>query len=104
MDAGRDPDAFYYKPGRSNNFDESFMLECEQWRHATDEESFDGELYVNGDRGTVSGALECEIHAENLPIPSVSKIPVRITVHRVSVSEYASDLVSKLVGVVRESG
>ena len=104
MDARRDPDAFYYKPGRSNNFDESFMLECEQWRHATDEEIFQGEMYINGDRGTIAGALECEIHAENLPTPSVNTIPVRITVRRVSVREYASDLVSKLIGVVRESG
>ena len=104
MDARRDPDAFYYKPERSNNFDESFMLESEQWRHATDEESFQGEMYVNGNRGTISGALECEIHAENLPTPSVRTIPVRVTVSRVSVGEYASDLVNNLIGVVRESG
>ena len=103
-DARRDPDAFYYKPDRSNNFDESFMLECEQWRHATDEESFQGEMYVTGNRGTISGSLECEIHAENLPTPSVNTIPVRVTVSRVSVREYASELVNKLIGVVRDSG
>ena len=73
----RDRDAFYYKPERPIE-------------------------YVSGDRGTISGALECEIHAENLSTPSKSIIPVRITVRRVCVRDYAFDLVSKLVASTSE--
>ena len=103
VNRSRDPDAFYYKPGRPNDFVESFALECEQWRHGLAEEIFDGEMHVNGDREEISGALECEIHAENLSTSSKSIIPVRITVQRVSVRDYAFELVDGLAVGTHES-
>ena len=103
MDLSRDPDAFYYKPSMPNDFVESFALECEQWRHGLAEEVFDVEMHVNGDREEISGVLECEIHAENLPTPSKSIIPVRITVRRVSVRDYAFQLVDGLAVGTHES-
>ena len=46
LDTERDPDAFYYKSGRSTTPVESFSLECEQWRHGIDEEYFDGQIFL----------------------------------------------------------
>ena len=102
-DRTRDPDEFYFKPGRPIEFVESFALECEQWRHGLGEEFFDGEMHVNGDRDEIAGALECEIHAENLSTPNKSIIPVRITVRRVSVRDYAFELVDALAVGTHES-
>ena len=92
----RDPDAFYYKPDRPRVPVESFSLECEQWRHGIAEECFDGEVYAGSDQEEIQGALECEIHAENLSTPVKKIIPVRITVVRGSTKDYASKLVRNL--------
>ena len=49
-----------------------FSLECEQWRHGTGDEVFDGSIYLIGSGAMASCVFECEIHAENLTDP-VSK-------------------------------
>ena len=102
-DRRRDPDAFYYKPGEPIDFVELFMLECEQWCHGTDEEFFDGEIHIDGDSERISGALECEIYAENLSTPIRSITPVRIMTRRLSTRDYASELVTKLSVSARDS-
>ena len=103
MDSRRDPDSFYYKPESPSEPVQSFMLECEQWRHGTAEEVFYGEIYVDRNEDEISGVLECEIHAENLSTPIKDRTPVRIKVRRVSVLEYAVDLVNKLTVSIREA-
>ena len=92
----RDPDVFYYKPAKPQMPVESFMLECEQWRHGIAEKCFEGEIFADSDQEEIQGAIECEIHAENLSSPAKKIVPVRITVKRESTREYASDLVMKL--------
>lgn len=92
----RDPDAFYYKPDRPRVPVESFSLECEQWRHGIAEECFDGEIFAASDQDEIQGAIECEIHAENLSAPIKKIVPVKITVVRGSTKNYASNLVMKL--------
>ena len=101
-DRSRDPDAFYYKPERPSGPVQSFMLECEQWRHGKDEEIFEGGVYVDGDKEEISGALECEIHAENLSTPTRSITPVRIMVTKASTGDYAFALAKKLSVAARE--
>ncbi len=92
----RDPDAFYYKPDQPLIPVESFRLECEQWRHGIAEKCFKFEIFAASDQDEIQGAIECEIHAENLSSPAKKIVPVRITVKRESTKDYASNLVMKL--------
>ena len=95
-DRSRDPDCFYYKPERPNGPVQSFMLECEQWRHGKGEEVFEAEIWIDGDEDKISGALELEIHAENISRPTRRIWPVRIMVTRKSARDHAFELVKKL--------
>ncbi len=93
----RDPNAFYWKPKRPMEPQSSFSLECEQWRHGTDDELFDGEICFAEDEEVVSGVLECHIHAENLSETAIMRVPVQIDVKRVGVLARAEKLVDWLV-------
>ena len=93
--AQRDPNAFYYK-SRPTPPGESFSLECEQWRHGVGDEYFGGQILFHRDADEIRGAIEFQIHAENLSSPAKKIIPVRTTVKRESTKDYASDLVMKL--------
>ena len=73
----RDPNEFYYKPDRSQTPSQSISLECEQWRHGMAAEVFEGELWVEPGTEEVRGALEFEIHAENLHRPTKRVAQVR---------------------------
>ena len=76
----RDPNAFYYKPTPITEPAGTFSLECEQWRHGTSGELFAGDIVVVEGLTEISGALECEIHAENLFEPALKRIPVKIKI------------------------
>ena len=93
-----DPNAFYYKPKRIQEPADTFSLECEQWRHGTGGESFDGNIFLKKGMTTASGVLECEIHAENLFKPTIKRIPVRIEVQYVSSRDFANNLVNPPLG------
>ncbi|MCY3665912.1 MAG: hypothetical protein OXH81_09670, partial [Gemmatimonadetes bacterium] len=94
----RDPNGFYYKPKRIKEPANIFSLECEQWRHGTGGELFDGNIFPKKDMTTASGVLECEIHAENLFKPTIKKIPVKIEVQYVSSRDFANKLVNPPLG------
>lgn len=73
----RDPDTFYWKnrlysPGAEASF------ECQSWRHGVEAEDFRFRLVVQDGDDEVSGAIRCEIHAENLSDPAILTVPVRI--------------------------
>lgn len=91
-----DPNAFYYKPERYSTPQNSFSLCCDQWRHSSGFEAFEGEIHVTGDYGAVEGALELRIEAENLSEPHKKFIPVRIRTVHVSCLHFASALVRDL--------
>ena len=92
----RDPNAFFYKPERPMIPQPAFSLECEQWRHGDEEQDFAGEIHFARDEASITGALECEIHAENLSEIAVLRVPVRITVTSISVLARAEMLVQAL--------
>ena len=71
----RDPNAFYYKPERHSTPQRSFSLCCDQWRHSSGFEAFEGEIHVATDAGSIEGALELRIEAENLSEPYKSSSP-----------------------------
>ena len=93
----RDPNEFYYKPDRATEPEASFSLECAQWRHGVDAETFEGELVYARDSQKVSGALECLIQAENLSAPVKKTVPVRGSIKFVSIREHAKNLVKNLI-------
>lgn len=95
-DDRRDPNEFYYKPDRAELPGESFSLECEQWRHGLDAETFEGEIIVPQNATHVHGAIECVVHAENLSIPIRKVVPVRATTKQLSTEIEARQLVEEL--------
>ena len=96
-DNRRDSNAFYYKPKRPTTPKQSFSLECEQWRHRTGEEQFSGQLFFDLEKQRVSGALVCEVHAENLSSPVRVTVPVEISIKRLKAADQAQLLVSELL-------
>lgn len=93
----RDPNAFYYKPHRPSTQQDSFALECAQWRHGDEPEPFMGEIHVPTDVDEVKGLLICRIQAANLSQSVSSRIPVRIAISHVSAFESASNIVDTLI-------
>lgn len=93
----RDPNAFYYKPDRSETPEESFSLECEQWRHGAGEECFSGQLFFDRNKEEVSGAISCEIHAENLSTPEIRTFPVKISIKKLNSGDRARLLIQSLL-------
>ena len=95
--ASRDPNAFYYKPARPSMPQDSFALECAQWRHDNEAELFIAEIHVPTDQDEAKGLLVCRIQAGNLSKSLSSRIPVRITITHVSAFESARSMVETLV-------
>ena len=92
----RDPNTFYYKPNDSTSPQESFSLECEQWRHGTDAEYFEGRIFFDLDVEKIKGILECEIHAQNLSAPVREHFPVAISIRKAHTEDRARVLIQTL--------
>lgn len=92
----RDPNKFYYKNGRPSGPQQSFSLECDQWRHGNKEEAFLGDMHVSPNQEACEGKLVCRIEASNLSKPVFLSISVRITVAHVSAFESAQTMVERL--------
>ncbi|MHC2336988.1 PIN domain-containing protein [Bradyrhizobium sp. USDA 4454] len=97
-DHKRDPNKFFWKPRPDNGIPvPQFIFECAQWRHGGAPECFWGYIWFNPDQDMVSGALECEIQAENLTSPAKLLIPVRLSVERKSILSIAEEKVALLL-------
>lgn len=94
----RDPNGFYYKPQRPINPTDSFSLVCEQWRHRTEREVFNGDFHFDLGEEETDGAIACEIHAENLTRPLRKVVPVRIRTTRTGTNSAIRDLFRRLQG------
>jgi hypothetical protein len=91
-----DPNRFYYKPDRPSRPSEQFSLECQQWRHGIEPELFVGQIHFDEAAETISGLIECRIHAENLSQCVETSVPVRIRVQRIGVLEIAGKMIEQL--------
>jgi hypothetical protein len=91
----RDPDSFYWKDGRPSVAKSLVELTCENWRHGVEDEHFLFRVDA-ANAESVSGAIQCEVHAENLSDPIVLTLPVRIERTTQSTLEHARTLVSRL--------
>lgn len=96
-----DPNKFYYKARRSPLPIESFGLTCDQWRHNLEAEDFFGEIYFSGQTEEIRGALECQIHAENLTDPARKLVSVSITISLVNIRDEAKALTNELAQRMR---
>jgi hypothetical protein len=95
--AERDPNGFYWKPSLPEIPASRFSLECEQWRHGIEAELFEVEFYFDKSGESISGLLECRIHAENLSRTAVARVPVRIKIAEIRAYETASAIVDALI-------
>lgn len=92
----RDPNGFFYKLNRPIDPTDIVSLECEQWRHRSDPEDFEFLVFFDHDKQEIAGAIECEIHAENLTTPANLIVPVRIRTTRTAAAPFARGLVQRL--------
>ena len=91
-----DPNAFHYKPERPSSPRSSFSLSSDQWRHGDGEEPFDVQIPIPADQDKIEGALLFRIQAANLSASASKRIPVRISITRVSAFESAQSMVEEL--------
>ena len=87
-----DPNGFYFKPKRPTDPTDLFSLECEQWRHKTGAEIFDGMICFDLNKDQIDGEIVCEIHAANLSAPLRSVVRVRIRTNKLSTEPVGRDL------------
>jgi len=92
----RDSSEFYFIGHHSKSPSKSFRLECKRWRHQEESKPFGGYIFVEGGVSEARGALEFEIHAENLSEPVKEIIPVRISIERLSATNIAQQLINDL--------
>jgi PIN domain len=91
----RDPDSFYWKGGRPSIAESMIELTCENWRHGVGDEHFLFRVTASNTE-SVSGAIQCEIHAENLTDPEMITLPVRIERLSQSTFDHAQTLIARL--------
>lgn len=75
----RDRHAFYWKPNRPSSYMETWIFECEEFRHKVDDESFLVNIFVPPGKNLVKGALQCRVTAKNLPLPYLYTLPITIS-------------------------
>jgi hypothetical protein len=95
VDRRRDPNGFYWKPRRPIAPASEFSWECEQWRHGIEAKRFEGEISFGSEQETISGALECRIHAENMSDIASMLVPVRIQVRHVKAYDSAMEMAER---------
>ncbi len=93
IDILRDPDDFFYTSGDPGIPKKSFGLECKQWRHGIDEKYFEGQIFLDHFPDEVRGAIECDIHAENLSKPFKKTVPIKVIIKRMSTIDHARNLI-----------
>ena len=93
--SARDPDCFYWKEGKPLIPKSEIALTCENWRHGLEPELFDFRIVPAGD-DKITGAIECEIHADNLTDPFRLRIPISIELVEQSTHDVARNLLGRL--------
>ena len=86
-------DAFYFRDGPPPRPVMSYALECEQWRHQAGTEHVRGEVFLGMGGEDIKGAVECVIHADNLPAPVRVVAAVRVAVEPLTTFDRARAMV-----------
>ncbi|MDE2988681.1 MAG: PIN domain-containing protein [Chloroflexota bacterium] len=98
--SNRDPNSLYYKPDRPKSPTRSIILECQQWRHESDPELFNFDIYSNAIGEEVSGRVECRVQAANLSKAASAGLSVMVDVQRGDTLDLARKLISTLIDTV----
>jgi hypothetical protein len=91
----RDKNAFYWKHGKPSKYEESWTLECEEFRHLMGPEIFKIIIFVPPKEKIESGALKCRVTAKNLPTPVEYTLPIKITYVQKDVINEAQSILQK---------
>lgn len=86
--------AFYWKNGRPSGYRESLTLECDEFRHQVEPETFDFLIYVPPSVQIKKGALTCRVTAKNLPTPFEYILPIAITYDQGAIIKQAEYLLN----------
>lgn len=97
LNTRHDSNRFYYKRDHPDVPTDSFSLECDQWRHGSKTEIFDGAFHFDRTLDLVKGSIECLVQADNLSEGALMRIPVKISVSRASAFERARTVVDELI-------
>jgi len=73
-----DRHGFYWKPRRPVSPEQVCALECQEFRHQVEPESFHLGIFVPSVLTAENGSIECRVTARNLPKPVVFNVPLRI--------------------------
>ena len=92
---GYNPEIFYYDDWPSAVPVQSGALDCELWRHRAGEELFDIEIDF-GDDSAGTGAVMCEVHAENLTTPATCLIRFERVIEELSLFDHAMGMIEAL--------
>lgn len=74
----KDRNAFYWKNGKPDNYENSWVFECDEFRHQLEPETFTIRLFVPKESDISGGAIECIVSASNLPEPFKLILPIKI--------------------------
>ena len=91
-----DPNAFYYKGGRSSVPEASIQLTCDQWRHGQDAAHFNVEVHVEIKDGEFLGQVECVVHCSNLATPIRSFVSITVAVTAGDTKAHAIEMIDQL--------
>lgn len=92
-----DSNCFYWDERKSTEPGGYLSLTCKLWRHGIGEEEFSFYILPEEHDDNMTGAIICEVHADNLPTPTIETIPVKILLPKKSCYELASEEVNKLI-------
>lgn len=96
-DNNRDANQFYWKPIKPFEPARILTYKCDQWRHGGEPEYFRGIVYCKDNDENVSGAIELNIHAENLVEVVEKIIGVEIKVDKESAFKKAEEIIQNLI-------
>jgi hypothetical protein len=90
-----DPDAFYWKGGRSPVPKDYLALTCDNWRHGIEPHVVRLCVSLPWSVGTFAGGIQVVAHAENLSYPARFNLPITVEAAATSVEDLAVRLVEE---------
>ena len=94
----RDKNGIYWKNEEPNSRTNSWIFECDEFRHRLDPESFKLPIIIPPEYNIPhNGAIECQISAKNLPEPERYKLPVKIAIERKKIEK--EEVEKYLIGI-----
>jgi hypothetical protein len=88
----RDKNAWYWKKSRPPKFSDSWVYECDEFRHKVEPEIFDIDIFIPLGKEINKGTFQCRVTAKNLPDPIMVNIPLSITYNNGDIIQIAQKI------------